>query len=157
MNCVSYLQARSFCTWAAKRLPTLQEWSLAAFVAGSDLPRAYPWGSADLSSSRLNVCGTECAGKIRGIDTPFETSMNDSYPATARVGLFPEGRSPLGLDDLLGNVWEWTTSTPSKRPDTRIVAGGGWETTSKQSLVIGGWTAVGMNERRATLGFRCAK
>jgi serine/threonine-protein kinase len=91
---VSYEDARKFAAWRSERdgvtyrLPTEEEWEFAA--RGGDSSRLYPWGGA-WAEGRANL----------------------STDAPRAVGSFPEGRTPQGVDDMIGNVWEWTDSTAS--------------------------------------------
>jgi serine/threonine protein kinase/formylglycine-generating enzyme required for sulfatase activity len=95
---VSLEDAKAFAAWrserdgVAYRLPTEDEWEYAALGGGASqipgaAPRMYPWG-AQWSEGYANLGG---AG-----------------PAPA--GSFPLGRTPQGLEDMIGNVWEWTSS-----------------------------------------------
>jgi formylglycine-generating enzyme required for sulfatase activity len=81
---VSFDQAQAFARWAGKRLPRAEEWEKAARGTSGQL---LPWGDA-LDASRANVGGGAGAG-------PQPVSSH------------PEGRSPYGVLNQVGNVWEW--------------------------------------------------
>jgi serine/threonine protein kinase/formylglycine-generating enzyme required for sulfatase activity len=91
---VTFEDATEFAAWRSHRdgvtyrLPTEEEWEFAA--RGGDSSRMYPWG-ADWSAGYANLGGA----------------------GPAPVGSFPLGRTPQGLDDMIGNVWEWTASEAS--------------------------------------------
>lgn len=91
---VSYEDANAFAKWRSKRdgvtyrLPTEDEWEFAA--RGGDSTRMYPWGP-DWVQGYANLGGA----------------------GTAPVGSYPLGRTPQGLEDMIGNVWEWTASEAS--------------------------------------------
>lgn len=86
---VTWYDASNFCDWAGKRLPTEKEWERAA---RGETGREYPWGDA-FAATRANL-SENSRSKLKLKD----------------VGSFPEGATPAGVHDLVGNVWEWTAS-----------------------------------------------
>jgi len=83
---VSWYDAANFCQWAGKYLPSEKQWERTARGTGG---KKYPWGDAfDIKFANLS----HSAGQ--------KTKL-------AAVGAFPQGASPEGVHDLIGNVWEW--------------------------------------------------
>lgn len=92
--------AEAFASWAGGRLPTEAEWEFAA--RGGEESQLMAWGDAEKSAIR------EKANTWTGI-FPVSNTASDGFEGLAPVGLFPP--NGFGLYDMIGNVWEWT-STP---------------------------------------------
>lgn len=160
VNCTSHKQASAFCASEGKRLPTAPEWLYAAYQAGSAAPRKYPWGDTAPTGRNLNVCGIECAGEV-GLppkpQSPFLPGFDDGERESAAVGTFAEGNTPLGLQDMAGNVWEWT-STPGDSAGQYAVLGGGWFDRDPTQITIGRTRESVTGDVQSTaVGFRCVR
>jgi formylglycine-generating enzyme required for sulfatase activity len=170
INCVDFEMAAKFCQEQGKRLPTEAEWEFAA--RGPD-GRKYPWGDETPGLGHMNACGKECVawGKKAGIDDMKPMyEEDDGYAATAPVGSFPKGASRYGLEDVVGNVWEWVSDfyapytkdeqTDPKGPDTgadKVIRGGAWNA-SYPAWVRPTFRYHDVPTKRSYgIGFRCAK
>jgi serine/threonine protein kinase len=168
INCVSWSQAQDYCAARDKRLPTEEEWELAA--RGTDR-RAFPWGPQDPAADRVNACGAECSEmltkKLRQIGSDGGRSAlypaDDGWPSTAPVGSFPQGASAVGVLDLAGNVWEWTSSSYCGYAEQncvesrRVLRGGGWDSAVRDALSVTRRFPGAPNDRGYSTGFRCAR
>ncbi|HEY6047100.1 MAG TPA: ergothioneine biosynthesis protein EgtB [Pyrinomonadaceae bacterium] len=88
---VSFLEASAYAKWAGKRLPTEAEWEKAATLSSDNSRKAFPWGDDAPDESRGNL---------------FENGLWSPAP----IGAFPKGQSAGGCQQMIGDVWEWTTS-----------------------------------------------
>ena len=169
INCVDWEDAVQFCRSRGKRLPTEAEWEYAA--RGPD-GRAYPWGDEAPSAQLLNACGKECVawGKKNGVKLEAMYASDDGWAATAPVGSFPNGASRYGVEDVVGNVWEWVADWYAEYTDVEDVDPSGPERGDKRVIRGGAWNGQYASWVRPTfryrdapskkshgIGFRCAK
>lgn len=131
---VSWYEAIAYCRWAKRRLPTELEWEVAAAAvpekdnAGiKDKKNYYPWGDSEYK--------------------PNFATLNGQTLGPANVSAKPQGDSAFGCRQMLGNVWEWTSTTFSPYPEftpdmyqdysqplfgkTKVLRGGCWATRSR--------------------------
>jgi len=136
---ISYHEAEAYAAFIGARLPGENEWQKAAC---GEAPRKYPWGD----EWRDDACG------MRGFGPR----------STVPVGIFPKGRSPIGVSDMVGSVWQWCTDpfvgwgdkdeeASSPRRTTR---GGAWNTLA-WSLTCQSRNGFPKTARFSNLGFRC--
>jgi formylglycine-generating enzyme required for sulfatase activity len=110
---VAYEDALAYAEWAGRNLPTEAEWEYAARGGLDGAP--YAWGDA------LHPDGKIMANNWQGI-FPVQNTEEDGFRGLAPVGCFPA--NGYGLHDMIGNVWEWTTSPYNGGEDFRVIKGG---------------------------------
>jgi formylglycine-generating enzyme required for sulfatase activity len=132
INCVDWFQAEAFCSWIGGRLPTSEEWEYAA--SGGE-GRVFPWG----------------------YEEPDSTRVQWHADGTAAVGTHPRGDSRWGLQDMAGNVGEWTSGDVGA--NSKEIRGGWWALSDDKlaSVPLGTSYRSSYDPKagHAFFGFRC--
>ena len=108
---IAYPDAGAYAAWANRRLPTEAEWEYAAAAGATTV---YAWG--DEPTVDGNLMANTWQGRF-----PYRNDGAANWVGTSPVGIFPP--NAFGLFDMIGNVWEWTTTPYSARGHARRDAG----------------------------------
>lgn len=152
---LSWYDAKQYCEFHGKRLPTEPEWEYAARAGIKN--RAYPWGD-NWERQRANLW--------QG-DWPYENKKADGYAMTSPVDAY-RPQNLIGFYDMIGNVWEWTLSAYVERmvqhhlQTSMVVLKGGSYVDSVNGRInqpVRNGQRMGQKQdyTSANIGFRCAK
>ena len=147
---VAFEDALAYADWVGKRLPTADEWEVAA--RGGLVDQDYAWGSEKTPDGRW------LANVWQG-PFPWENKETDGWFWTSPVGSFPA--NGYGLVDVCGNVWEWTSTpyaVPEGEQERRVIKGGSFLCADNYCHRFRPSALMGQTLDTATchMGFRCA-
>ena len=150
---VSYYEAEAYCKWAGKRLPNEAEWEKAAcWNENKQQKTIFPWGNDQPTEQRANLLESHLWG-------------------CTDVGAYPEGVSNYGCHQMIGDVWEWTSSEFTGYPgfksgfdeyndkwftNQKVLRGGSFGT-PKMSIRGSYRNFFRLDERWLFSGFRCVE
>jgi len=150
---VTYFEAEAYAAWAGARLPTEVEWEkAAAWDPATGKRRRFPWGTSDPTEHQANLGGDALR--------------------PAPVGAYPASASAYGAEQLLGDVWEWTSSPlrpwPGFTPmiydrysqpffdgDYKVLRGGSWGNDMVHDYRTTTRVVCEPVVRGGSIGFRC--
>jgi len=150
---VSFYEADAYSNWAGKRLPTEAEWEKACcWDEQKQTKTVFPWGNEEPKESQANL-------------------LESHLWAQTEIGTFPAGKSSAGCQQMIGDVWEWTSSEFTGYPgfktrfdeyndkwftNQKVLRGGSFGT-PKMSIRGSYRNFFRLDERWLFSGFRCAE
>jgi ergothioneine biosynthesis protein EgtB len=153
VNHVSYYEAEAYCKWAGKRLPTEAEWEKAAcWNEETQQKTEFPWGNESPTEEKCNL-------------------LESHYWGCTEIGTYPQGSSSSGCQQMIGDIWEWTSSEFTGFPgfktgfdeyndkwftNQKVLRGGSFGT-PKMSIRASYRNFFRLDERWLFSGFRCAE
>jgi len=153
VNHVSYYEAEAYCKWAGKRLPTEAEWEKAAcWNEETQQKTEFPWGNESPTEEKCNL-------------------LESHYWECTEIGTYPQGSSSSGCQQMIGDIWEWTSSEFTGFPgfktgfdeyndkwftNQKVLRGGSFGT-PKMSIRASYRNFFRLDERWLFSGFRCAE
>ncbi len=146
---INWYEASAYARWAGKRLPTNAEWEKAGACPvevgpGTVKQRRYPWGEA-MDRTRANIWGS-------------------TMGQPAAVSEYSKGACAGGINQLIGNVWEWTYDEFFGGPDQpglilpnpmRSIRGGAFDTYFDNQATCQFQSGESPMSRKHNIGFRC--
>lgn len=149
---VDWFDSQAYCEWAGKRLPTEAEWEKAAKGAND---WRFAWGDVEPTTEHAN----------------FNQPAWRGESTLVQVGMYEKGKSPYGIYDVAGNVWEWVSDwyevdyyshSPTHNPQgpetgkDKTLRSSGWQGETPQMRVFTRIKSV-PTDRNDSTGFRCAQ
>ena len=150
---VSFYEAAAYSKWAGKRLPSEAEWEKACCWNEERQEKTiFPWGDEEPKETQANL-------------------LESHFWAQAEIGSYPAGKSPAGCQQMIGDIWEWTSSEFTGYPGFRTgfdeyndkwftnqkVLRGGSFGTPKMSIRGSYRNFFRLDERWLFSGFRCVE
>ncbi len=149
---VTWKMADEYCRKIGGRLPSEAEFERAA--RGDD-GRVYPWGDDFDPRKAIYVESGGGGSQLKIGSFEQESSGSNLLGGTSPVGSIEEGKSPFGVYDMAGNVWEWQAGWYDEAKKLRLLKGGSW-LTSKESLRSTTRLSDAGASKFNDYGFRCA-
>ncbi len=160
---VCWFEADAYARWAGKRLPTEEEWEKAASWGPDGEKARWPWGDDEPTGSPADLA---VGGSARA-------NLDGRHFRPAPVGAYPGGASRYGCHQMIGDVWEWTSSDFEPYPGFatfpyreysevffgsgyKVLRGGSWATSARAvRTTFRNWDHA--IRRQIFSGFRCAR